>query len=48
MFIDPCGELFNLGSAEGVKFLSTNPDVVVKFRQHFCESFVCNFVEFLS
>lgn len=37
MLVDPCGELFNLGSAEGVNFLITNHDVVAKFRQHFCE-----------
>ncbi len=37
MFVDTCGELFNLGSTEGVNFLMTNPDVVAKFRQHFCE-----------
>jgi len=35
VFVDPNGELFNLGSAEGVNVLSTNPDVIVKFRQHF-------------
>ncbi|KAJ7382367.1 hypothetical protein OS493_035427 [Desmophyllum pertusum] len=35
MLVDPCGELFNLGSAEGVNFLITNHDVVAKFRQHF-------------
>lgn len=38
MFIDPGGELFNLGSAEGVTFLSTNSDIVLKFRQHFSKS----------
>ncbi|KAJ7349559.1 general transcription factor II-I repeat domain-containing protein 1 [Desmophyllum pertusum] len=35
MLVDPCGELFNLGSAEGVNILITNHDVVAKFRQHF-------------
>ena len=38
MFLDPNGEMFNLGSTEGINFLSSNPDVVAKFRQHFCES----------
>ena len=36
MFLDVNGELFNFGSAEGVAFLSTNSDVIAKFRQYFC------------
>lgn len=35
MFLDANGELFNIGSAEGLFFLSSNSDVIVKFRQHF-------------
>ena len=46
MFVDPNGELFNLGSAEGVNFLSSNPDVIVKFRQHFRESLIKDNVKF--
>ena len=42
MLLDPSGEMFNLGAAEGVTFLSTNHDVVAKFRQHFCESKIVN------
>ena len=41
MFLDQDGDLYNLGSADGVSFLSTNPDIVLKFRTHFCMFCVC-------
>lgn len=37
MFIDAFGEVFNLGSVEGIGFLTSNEDILVKFRQHFCK-----------
>ena len=37
MFIDAFGEVFNLGSVEGIGFLSSNEDILAKFRQYFCK-----------
>ena len=44
MFLDVNGELFNFGSAEGVSFLSTNSDVIAKFRQHFVSILINHYV----
>ena len=36
---DVSGEVLNPGSNSGLSFLMLNPDVNLKFRQHFCKCF---------
>ena len=37
IFKDPTGQVYNFGSTAGQSFLSSNPDVNLKFRQYFCK-----------